>query len=47
MKKVSEWVERISPEIIGIGAMIGLSILSITFVVWSINLLIKVVGGML
>ena len=47
MKKVKEWIERVSPEIIGYGLLVGGMILSITLVFWSIKLLIAVVGGML
>ena len=47
MKKVKEWIEQVSPEIIGYGLIIGGVILSITLVLWSVSLLIKVVGGML
>lgn len=47
MKKVKEWINRVSPEIIGYSLLIGGVIFSITLVVLSIKLLINVVGGML
>ena len=47
MKKIKEWIEWYSPEILGYSVMIGLAVLSITFLIWSIKLLITVVGGML
>ena len=47
MKKVKEWIDRVSPEIIGYSLLVGGVLLSLTLVFWSIKLLITVVGGML
>lgn len=47
MKKVRDWLEWYGPEILGFSVLSGLLVLSVTFMLWSIKLLVTVIGGML